>query len=164
MIDFQEDVLNDSHICRNCFALRRRAVEKTLRWEGSTTYHERVRWNTVVDDIPDVPTSESRTLFCECGAPSAYVRIWEDHEIDAPRLREFLKNLYEALTAKGYDVDVRQLARGADEAYHKMPPAGIPGRGIGPHQPDDILEIDAILKQAVGEGIQEPPDKQVINR
>ncbi|GAB7010479.1 hypothetical protein [Halorubrum trueperi] len=175
MFDFQEDVLNDGHVCNNCMGrLRRRAI-RSVRYRNAdvdaqqnrvqedgvfvASYSERLRWRTTVDNVPDVPVRDQHQTFCECGSPDAFTRIWGDDDVDAAHLRELLVNLHDTLVAKGFAVDVRQLARGAAEIYHELPPASAPGRGIGPAPVDAPTTINEVLEAATDAGVVGSPSE-----
>ncbi|WP_058366647.1 hypothetical protein [Haloparvum sedimenti] len=176
MIDFQEDVLNDGHVCNNCMGRLRRRASRPVRYRNAdvdekqnrvqeegvfiASYSERLRWRTTVDDVPDVPVRDQHQTFCECGSPDAFTRIWDDADVDAARLRDLVVNLYDTLVAKGYTVDARQLARGADEIYHQLPPASAAGRGIGPAREDTPTTINEVLAGAADAGVLEAPSTE----
>lgn len=165
MTEFQEHVLNDGHVCMNCLGRIRRDAMRPVRYRNADVdadqnrvqddgvyvarYTERLPWRTTREDVPDEPVMDAGTTFCECGVSGAYTRIWDDDDVDAAQLRDLLKNLHATLTAKGFDADARQLARRADELYHQLPPAGVPGRGIGPHREGAPTTINEVLAGAV---------------
>lgn len=168
MTIYQKHVLNDGHVCSNCLARQRRGVTKPVpykradvdadrnrvRDEGHfvTSYSERVKQNTHREAVPDAEVRDQMTTFCECGVDSAYVRVWDDRDVDAARLRQLLMNLHATLQAKDFVVDVRQLARRADELYHQLPVAGAAGRGIGPAR-EDAPTMNDVLEGAVEAGV-----------
>ena len=120
--------------------------------------YERNKTTTEIGYGPADSVSQVKGVFCdECGLESAHERIWDDADVDAAHLRDLLKNLHATLTAKGFDADARQLARRADELYHQLPPAGVPGRGIGPHREGAPTTINEVLAGAVEAAL--PNDK-----
>lgn len=168
MTIYQEHVLNDGHVCSNCLARQRREVTKPVPYERAdvdgdqnrvrdgdhyvTSYAERVRENTDREAVPDVEVRDQMTTFCECGVDSAYVRVWDDRDVDAARLRQLLKNLFATLEAKDFEVHPRQMARRADELYHELPVAGAAGRGIGPAR-EGAPTMNDVLEGAVEAGV-----------
>ena len=176
MTEFQEHVLNDGHVCMNCFGRIRRDAMRPVRYRNAdvdadqnrveddgvyvASYSERLPWRTTREDVPDEPVMEAGTTFCECGVDGAYVRTWDDDEVDPAHLRDLLENLQATLKAKGYTVNVRQLARRANELYYDLPPAAHPGRGIGPHREGAPTTINEVLAGAVEAGVVEKADSQ----
>ena len=172
MSEFQE-LLNDPNVCSNCLGRIRRDAVRPVRYRNADVdadqnrvqddgvyvarYSERLPWRTTREDVPDEPVRDAGTTFCECGAGDPFTRIWDDDDVDAQYLRDLLKHLYEMLDAKGFDADARQLARRADELYHRLPPAGEPGRGIGPHREGAPTTINEVLEAAVAAAL---PDEE----
>jgi hypothetical protein len=120
MLDlYQQELLNASDVCSNCFGrLRREAVRPRSKGRPDETYSERVRWQTTVDDVPGPVVHEQQQLFCDCGADGPFTRIWTDHDVDLERLIELTEQAFRTLRAAGYQLDARQLGRRAVQEYH----------------------------------------------
>jgi len=173
MSEFQE-LLNDPNVCSNCFGQIRRETVRPVQYKHADVdddqnrvrdgdqyvarYSERLLWRTTREDVPDEPVRDAGTTFCECGASDPFTRIWDDADVDAAHLRDLLKNLCAMLEAKGLTVNHRQLARRANELYHAMPPAGVSGRGIGPHREGAPTTINEVLAGAVEAGVVDEAD------
>lgn len=111
---FQQELLNASDVCSNCFG--------RLHRDGGW-FRERVRWRTVVDEVPylHVNVRDQEQLFCECGAGGAFVRIWEDDDVWGQRFRELLTNALVTALHKGIidRDDVAPISRTAWEGWKR---------------------------------------------
>jgi len=97
MSAFQKQFLSASCVCSNCFRQVRREAIKPVRYKHADVddelnrlvvdgdyvcrYSERLRKQTVTEDVPGEPPSESHKMFCECGAPDPHTRLWGDHDV-----------------------------------------------------------------------------------
>ena len=102
---FFEEVVTDPDICDNCY------LPTHERWELSDVY---ARGN-VPDELcirrADNTEVSSHGLFCNCGSDGrAQIR-----PRDRETMKQHMRNVYEYLTAEGYDLDRRRLMRGIRE-------------------------------------------------
>lgn len=120
---FQEHLLDSAHVCNNCFRRRRRPAVRHRSHQPDETYSERIRWETIVEDVPGALASESKTVFCDCGVDGAFARIWDDREVDLERFATLLTNALE--TGRQLDlISSRQQLHQAGEAAWQWFDAG----------------------------------------
>jgi len=145
---FQDQILSASDVCSNCFARQRREVSAGAdSWGEEQTYSERCRWQTTVEDVPGPVVHESGTLFCDCGAPGPYTRVWDSRDLDVDRRKALILAAAETLRAKGFRVP----RRFAEIAVDELPPAD----GLAPHRKDVVNEAFAT---AAAEAVHPVPD------
>jgi hypothetical protein len=147
---FQTEILSASDVCSNCLARQRREVSRGVdSWGDEHTYSERCRWQTIVEDVPGPVVHEAGTLFCDCGAPGPYTRIWDSRDLDADRRTALILAAIDTLRAKGYRVDTRAFA---DAVVDALPPAG----KLAPHRKDVVNE--AFATAAASDAVVATPD------
>lgn len=145
---FQSELLNSSTVCSNCFGRRRREVVRPTR-SGDEHYHERFP-RTSVEYVPcgrEESMSDSRTIFCECGADSAFTRIWTVYDIDDARFRELVQQTIRTLGDLGHEVDRKAFAMAALQEWRRVPTAD----EAGPRRPS---VVDDALSMAVDEAVE----------
>jgi len=108
---------------------------------------ERAIWQTSVEDVPGPVVHESGTLFCDCGAPGPYTRIWDSRDVDAERRKSLILAAVDTLEAKGYRVERRFVEIVVDE----LPPAA----ELAPHRKDVLNQAFA---KAAAEAVHPEPD------
>lgn len=92
MVAFNNRFLESRLVCNNCFRRRRREAIRHRSYKPDETFHERIRWRTSVEDVPNVPASESAVVFCECGVAGPHDRLWDDGDIGTrDRFADLLK-------------------------------------------------------------------------
>lgn len=97
---YREHIRNNPQFCANCFGLRH-----------LTDPFERLRTQTQLGYVPDVPPSESKRWFCNCGFESPDHRLWESEEVDRDRFVEMAKRLLRGLETVGHVVDRQEFIR-----------------------------------------------------
>jgi len=116
--EYQEHILSAPDVCSNCLRLVR--VERERPASGlrqAESFYARNRATTEVDHAPADTVSETEAVFCECGAESAFDRVWDDRDIGRGRFRTMLKHLLHTAERKGLSV-ARQPAAAHALASH----------------------------------------------
>lgn len=152
---FQRELLSAHDVCSNCFGQRRREAVRETKWDGEQHYYERTGRLTT-EYVPDVPVTQARSVYCRCGADSAFTRIWDDAHILAHRERfhGLVRNLIHTLEAKGYRVDRKCLAGHALAALDDVPHPEM----CGPFQEGRPLTVNDALAAGVEAGVQPTPE------
>jgi hypothetical protein len=139
---FQEHVLNAADVCSNCFSLVRVERERPERkWHPAESYYARNEATTTVDHVPAETVSESTQVFCQCGAGSAFTRVWSWRDITRERFKRLLSNLIQSLQRKGLQLDRQAFAAHALAAFDDYPHP----ESYGPHRESPAGCIDEAL-------------------
>lgn len=163
---FQEHVLNAPDVCNNCFSLVREdrdeyvpdrffnkarlgeldTVSRPSDGRGfvKTARYARVDNQTEECYPPTEYPTNSKRIYCECGASGSFDRIWSDQDIDKERFKEFVRHLHAALAHKRIAHDAQTFARHAVHCYRRLPPGH-----VGPMAEDAPETINDILASAM---------------
>ena len=170
MSTFQELILNASDVCSNCFGKQRRKTSKIVSAKNADTddegypiqddegnfvsvYDERLQWMTTVEDVPGPTVREAGTLFCDCGAPGAFTRIWDRSDFHLERFAGMLELLMLTLEQKGHTVDEVPYCEAAWDAFHALPEQG----EFGPFRADRPTSANDVFAAAVDAGVTDCP-------
>lgn len=96
--------------------------------------------------------SESRHVHCDCGATSAFVRIWEPEDIDRKRMRTFIKATIRTFESYGLGVDRQRFAAVALAGFDRIPRGAVCG-------PRRRAPIDDALAEAADAAVRSPPEE-----
>lgn len=86
-----QQVLNDTHVCDNCFRLKR----SPSGWRNHS--------NTTIEYTVAKNASDRRGTFCRCGHEDYYYRSWPDR-LTPDRQKELFTQLAESLDRLHHDV------------------------------------------------------------
>lgn len=115
---FQEQVLNASDVCNNCFGLIREEREQIPpeKQRQNRTYPAtqlaRNPRTTTVEYVPDGKPTRSHAVFCECGCSSAYDR-YRSEIVPRTEFRSLLKTAIQTVESKGVTLSRRHAVRRA---------------------------------------------------
>lgn len=149
--EYQEHVLNAPDVCNSCFSLVRVERERPpVKWRPAERFYARNQATTSVEHVQAETVSETKQVFCECGADSAFTRVWNWRDVDRERFKQLLQQLIRSVERKGLQVARQPMAAHALQAFA----GSVEVHGDVRVRIGDEVDVDAMLATGLLAGLR----------